>query len=341
MIENHTITPNELKDVLKVSVQERFPLMIWGPPGVGKSQVTREVAEEIGYDFYDIRASLIDPVDLRGLPHIENGITKWAPPAFLPPSNGDGKYLVMLDEITVAAPAIQASLYQLVQDRRIGEYTLPVGAAVVAAGNRPEDLGVSNRMPAPLASRMLHETVMPQPRQFQEYILLRDLDHRVALFVQFKPDLLHNFNAEAYRKGQIAFGCPRMWEWVARIMQSEVNGQKVWKDKELLSKLVIGAVGEAAGTEFLAFMEIWKELPRIPTILAAPSVVDIPTNISAQIALCGAIVNAADKSNIDNLLIYGKRLKPELHQFLMTLIHIKKPRLQNSAAYTAFISNLH
>lgn len=342
IMENRTITPDELRGVLRVAINERFPLMVWGPPGVGKSQVTAEVAEELGYEFHDIRASLIDPVDLRGLPHLDKdaGVTRWAAPSFLPPTNGKGKYMVMLDEITVASPSIQASLYQLVQDRGIGEYRLPDGAVVIAAGNRAEDLGVSNRMPAPLANRMIHVTVEVSPPQFVNYILKRDLNYIVAMYIKFRPETLHGFDAQTFRNRTVAFASPRMWERVARLMDAEVDGVKVRDDKELLATLVFGAVGEGAGSEFIAFLNIFRELPPIPNVIASPNSVFVPEDPSAQIALCGALIKEANEDNLDNILKFAKRLPVEMHQFVLTLIGSMKPKLQQTGIYVSWAAEL-
>ena len=328
------ITPDQLKEVILLAIQEQSPLMIWGPVGVGKSQIAMEAAADLGHKFHDIRALLLDPVDLRGLPYMTNGVTRWAPPTFLPPENSKGNFLVLLDEVTAAPPSIQASLYQLVQDRKVGEYTLPPGSAVIAASNRAEDLGVSNRMPAPLANKMVHVTVRPEANQWLKWALTKKLAFEVAMFIQFRPSLLHHFDAEAYRSGEVAFPSPRTWERVAHFMEATMGGTPVRANKKLFQTLVFGAVGAGAGSEFLTFLEIFQSLPPLPAILASPSTAPIPEEPSAQIAVCGALVRLATKDNLWDVFTYVNRLRGELRQFCLTVIQSSKPELQYTEAYT-------
>ena len=147
--------PSRLHNVLTSLMQQRWPAFIWGPPGIGKSSIVRDIAEKASLPVIDLRASLLDPTDLRGIPSISNGLATWCPPAFLPrPNQAPG--LLFLDEINAAPPLVQASLYQLVLDRRIGEYELPPGWWIVAAGNRQQDRAVTFRMSSALVNRFIH-----------------------------------------------------------------------------------------------------------------------------------------------------------------------------------------
>jgi MoxR-like ATPase len=114
--------PSKLYEALHALIGERVPLHIWGACGVGKSQIVAQVADDLDYDFLDVRAVQLDPVDLRGLPRIAEGQTEWVPPKFLPTS---GKGILFLDELTSAPQMTQAGCYQLVLDRKLGEYHLP------------------------------------------------------------------------------------------------------------------------------------------------------------------------------------------------------------------------
>src|SRR5471030_946812 len=137
--------PSKLYEALHALIGERVPLHIWGACGVGKSQIVSQVAGDLGYDFLDVRAVQLDPVDLRGLPWIAPGQkTEWAPPKFLPT---EGRGILFLDELTAAPQMTQAGCYQLVLDRKLGEYHLPDGWVVIAAGNPASERGVHFTMP--------------------------------------------------------------------------------------------------------------------------------------------------------------------------------------------------
>ena len=145
---DYTVTPAALGSILKAMIAIKRPVMVWGQPGVGKSMCAQEVAQNIGASFIDVRALLMDTVDFRGIPHLtEDGQTRWAPPDFLPKPTSKGTHLICLEELPAAMPTVQAALYQLMLDRAIGEYRLPPGAALMAAGNREGDRAVSHRMP--------------------------------------------------------------------------------------------------------------------------------------------------------------------------------------------------
>ena len=182
---DYTLRPSELADTLTLLVEARQPCIVWGPPGCAKSDIARQVAAALGRLYIDVRALLLDPVDLRGIPWRsmnvlermlaeivvqecrDEGIatdvpavvqryeaiaelldqrTRWAPPSFLPPSHSDEQFLINLEELPSAVPMVQAALYQLVLDRRVGEYALPEGAALIACGNRETDRGVRGEL---------------------------------------------------------------------------------------------------------------------------------------------------------------------------------------------------
>ena len=131
---DYSLRPSALADALARLVEARQPVIVWGPPGCAKSQIAQQVAAASHRTYLDVRALLLDPVDLRGIPWRDaDGRTRWAPPAFLPPGDAAGRWLVNLEELPSAVPMVQAALYQLVLDRRCGEYVLPEGAAHVHA----------------------------------------------------------------------------------------------------------------------------------------------------------------------------------------------------------------
>lgn len=135
--------PSKLYEALRALIDERVPLHIWGPCGVGKSQIVFQVADDTEREFRDVRAGQLDPVDMRGLPRITSDQTEWVPPKFLPTS---GNGILFLDELTSAPQMTQAACYQLVLDRRLGEYMLPDGWVVIAAGNPASERGVHSSM---------------------------------------------------------------------------------------------------------------------------------------------------------------------------------------------------
>ena len=136
------------------------PVMLWGPPGVGKSQIIAQIARDHGVPLIDVRLSQMEPTDLRGIPFRNGDRVEWSVPALLPDTTRHGPSgILFLDEITSAPPTVTAAAYQLILDRRLGEYRAPEGWVIFAAGNRYGDRGVTYVMPTPLANRFAHYAV--------------------------------------------------------------------------------------------------------------------------------------------------------------------------------------
>ena len=178
-------------NALRTLIAVRQPVFVWGSPGIGKSAVVRQLAWALKLPLQDVRALLLDPVDLRGLPFLgSDGRSKWATPDFLP---AEGSGVLFLDELNAAPAMVQASCYQLVLDRKLGEYTLPDGWGIVAAGNRDSDRGATTRMPTPLRNRFVHLEFEVDTEEWSQWAIQAGLRPEVIAFLRFRPELLNAF----------------------------------------------------------------------------------------------------------------------------------------------------
>ena len=323
---DYTLRPSELAATLALLVEARQPCIVWGPPGAAKSAIARQVAAEAERDYVDIRALLLDPVDLRGIPWRDgSGRTRWAPPAFLPPTDDPGRWLINLEELPSAVPLVQAALYQLVLDRRVGEYELPEGASLIACGNREGDRGVVHRMPTPLASRFVHLEIAVDADDWLAWGAANGIAPEVLFYIRMRPDLLHGFDPQAKEK---AFCCPRTWAMVSGIVN-----RRAGLDAGVERALFRGTVGEAAAVEFSAFLKVWRELPHPKAVLDDPAGAPVPENASALIALCGALYRMADDITLDAIVTYAGRLRREVGEFLVGSCVRRDPDLQRTPAF--------
>lgn len=332
---DYSLPPDELAIALKQLVAAQQPTMVWGAPGVGKSAIASQVAAELGLTYIDVRALLIDPVDLRGIPwRDERNMTRWAPPTFLPPMDSTDGFLINLEELPSAVPMVQAALYQLVHDRAIGEYTLPPGAALIACGNRESDRGVVHRMPTPLASRFIHLEAKVDIDAWIDWALDADMPMEVVFFLKFRPKLLQQFDPRSAEK---AFPCPRTWEFVGKMVKAGNQGANA-VDLSVLR----GAVGEGAAVEFAAFLSIFKTLPNPDAVFHDPLGVTIPEDSSAMVALCGALCERAEEHKMDALVSFAMRkdVKPELGEFLIGSSVKVNEDCQRTKAYMRWASYL-
>lgn len=261
------------------------PIMLWGAGGVGKSSVVKQVCQERGWGFIDVRLLLLNPVDLRGLPVPNREIRRaeWYIPAFLPDVLRDGpEGIILYDEITSAPPAVQAACYQILLDRRLGEYVLPPGWRQVAAGNRAQDRGVTNRMPAPLANRLIHIEVEPVFDDWKTWALASgEIDYRVVAFLNFRPELLYKFPDSAAEIR--AYPTPRSWHFVSRVLPAFGSADDAYQ-------AIAGCVGEGAATEFTAFCRLMDQLPDVQAILNGAQVA-VPDRLDLLYALVSALVS--------------------------------------------------
>jgi hypothetical protein len=260
------MTPEELKEYLGQLAQRRLTLstMIWGPPGVGKSSIVAQIAQECSIGFVDVRLSQLAPTDLRGLPVAEDGVSRWYPPEFLP---GEGEGILFLDEINMAPPAMQGVSQQLILDRRVGSYRVPEGWLIWSAGNRKEDYAAVYNMPAPLGNRFIHLEVTPDFDSFKAYALSHGIHEQLMAFLSYRPALLFQFDPQ-----QSAWPSPRSW-----MMASELHGAGLD---------IAPSVGLGPATEFLSFVELYQQIPDLKAILSGVGKPDFPEEPSS----CYAVV---------------------------------------------------
>jgi hypothetical protein len=272
------------REFLGTRTGHHTPVMIWGPPGVGKSQMVGQVAAQHGVPVIDIRLSQMEPSDLRGIPFRVGGCVEWAVPAMLPDTERHGpEGILFLDEITSAAPSVSAAAYQLILDRRLGDYRVPEHWAIFAAGNRQGDRGVTYTMPAPLANRFSHFELEVNLDDWVAWAYGNGIDERVIGFLRFRPDLLFDFDPA---HNPVAFPSPRSWEFAHRALQ------KFTGHPQLLLGALQACVGPAAGIELHAFIASLEQMPDLDAIVRGEEV-SAPREIDLQYAVASALVGRA------------------------------------------------
>ncbi len=293
----HLITILE-REFTSVREGHHTPVMLWGAPGVGKSQMVAQVGARHGVPVVDIRLSQMEPSDLRGIPYRVDERVEWAPPSMLPDAQRDAPQgILFLDEINAAPPSVSAAAYQLILDRRLGDYRVPEGWAIFAAGNRQGDRGVTYTMPAPLANRFSHFEVETNLDDWVSWAYQSRIDERLIAFLRFRPELLFDFDPA---HNPIAFPSPRSWEFAHRALQ------KFGDETSLLLDTLKACVGPAAGIELHAFIANLERLPDLDAIVRGDEVA-APAEIDLQYAVASALVGRAvrAKGSPDAKAVYG------------------------------------
>lgn len=303
-------------------------VFIWGPVGVGKSQIVRQISESLEIGLQDMRLSQMDPPDLRGIPYREGTQTKYAAPAELP---ADGEGILFLDEANAASRATFAAALQLVLDRQLGEYKVPDGWSIWSAGNRLSDKSVANAIPAALANRYIHVTVKPDKDTLVRYGLGEGWDPMLLQFFNFRPELIHQMPAGREIE---AFPSPRAWEMVHRSKALDAP-------HSLRRDLIRGAVGVGAMLELENFLELIPSLPSLDEIMLSPATARLPDTVSTKHALVGALSKVADHNCLAKILSYLERWKSREWEtaFMATIAAQKPDLLQTNAAIAWNINN--
>lgn len=279
--ETRSVTTQGARRAILKCFKVKRPVFLWGPPGIGKSEVVAGITEELGGHMIDLRLAQMDPTDLKGIPFFAKdlGVMDWAPPIDLPTKELADQYPVVvlfLDELNSAAPAVQAAAYQLVLNRRVGKYVLPDNVVVVAAGNRESDKGVTYRMPTPLANRFVHLEMKVDHTSWEQWATANKIHKDVVGYVGFSKQDLFDFDS---RSSSRAFATPRSWTFVSQFCE---DGDTT--DQEL-TDLIAGTVGEGIAIKFMAHRKVAGQMPKPADVLSG-KVKELQTKeVSAQYSL--------------------------------------------------------
>lgn len=296
--------PSQVTSALNIAIATHLPAMLWGPAGVGKSEIVAQVAARRKVELRDVRLANLDPTDIKGfpMPDAKKGVMTWLPADFMPKT---GKGILFFDELNLADKMTQASCYQLMLTREVGNYKLPAGWDIVAAGNTERDRANVTRMAGPLANRMIHldfEADLPEWAAYARSIGVAD---ELIAFLRFKKDLLHSFDANSKDP---AFPSPRSWVHLDRLLKESAAQQA---GNDVIDGLIDGTVGSGAGIELRAFFDHIKDLPTPAEVEASPTTVPVPTKISARHAIALQLALAATPANLPKFLKYMSRMQSQ------------------------------
>ena len=334
-----TVTATDLKQEIRDNMRIGLNTLIWGGPGIGKSEIPQQVANELNIPLLDFRANLFDPVDVRGIPYTRDDlsvasgamkITSWAPPDIFPSEETHGpRGLFMIDELPTAPPATQNAFLQLLLTRQVGNYKMPDGWSCLAAGNRLTDGASVYQMPSPVRNRLMHYELEPSLDAWCEWALKNEVNTTLVSFMRYRPNLLYSFKADEY-----AFPTPRSWSFVDKRLRLTKN-----IDDSRLFFGIAGAVGTGPAGEFLAFAKIADKLPEIDNLIANPSSYMPSEDPAVLYALTGAVASRAEASKLENIMKLGKKIPTEFQVVLVKSILAIDKALFNQPTIQSWISD--
>lgn len=298
MSDTRTVTAVQARKSLLKAFQVKRPLFLWGPPGIGKSELVENITRDLGGYMIDLRLGQMEPTDIRGIPFYnkDSGKMDWAPPVELPDDELASQYPVVvlfLDELNSAAPSVQSAAYQLILNRRIGKYRLPDNVVMVAAGNRESDKGVTYRMPTPLANRFIHQEMKVDFASWQEWAVINKIHKDVVGYLSFAKQDLYDFDAKSASR---AFATPRSWSFVSELLDDEC-------DNDTLTNLIAGTVGEGLAVKFMAHRKVASKMPNPADILKGKvkdlNVKEVSAMYSLVISMCYELKAAVENKTAD------------------------------------------
>jgi len=313
-----------VKDIMRANLVANLV----GSPGIGKSDIVKQVAEEFDLKVIDFRLAQADPTDLSGFPTLNEDRSRchYAPPITFPLAGDplpiktpavyetvpNGKlvavattesravyedlqvevepatyykgWLLFLDELTSAPQMVQAAAYKVILDRQVGEHDLHEKVRIVAAGNKATDKAIVQRMSTALQSRVVTLEIIIDMDEWLKWAEHAGIDKRIMAYIQFRPDMLHKFNASHQ---DLTFPCPRTWEFASRLMD-------IWGVVTLQNLVVLaGTISKGAASELISFCQVYSTLPTLERLVADPDNVVLDRNKpDVLFAICSLIGQA-------------------------------------------------
>ena len=309
---------HEAKTHVIECIKNKLVPFLHSSPGIGKSSIIKEIADEHNLEFIDIRLSQMESVDLLGYPKITGSKASYIPMDLFP-LEGDslpkGKkgYLCFFDEFSSASMPVQAASYRILLDREVGNHKLHPRTALVCAGNLATDNAIVNRISTALQSRVIHFLVKSNKDIWAKWASKNNIDFRIIAFIQFRPDLLNHFNPD---HNDFTFPCERTWDFASRF----IVGHEELTDSHLAR--LAGTISEGTAREFVGFTKIYKELPSFEDIISNPTEIKIPREPSHLFALSGSLANYTDLDNIESVMQFVNRIHTEFQVItLQSMIH--------------------
>ena len=327
--DNVAILPSAFKDLLRMQIKNHNPTMVKGPPGIGKTDMIKQVCKEMGISLIMFHPVVSDPTDFKGFPFIgPDGIARFVPFAELKMLVDAKKPTVaFLDDLGQAPPSVQAACMQLILGGQINGIKIPDLVTFLAATNRKQDNANVTGILEPVKSRFT--TIVELKTSMKDWVQWANqagLPHEMIAFIRLKPKMLSDFKATANMTNSPS---PRTIHNAAKLFSAGVCNNPALEFPALA-----GAAGAGFAAEFIGFRKIYKDLPDPDHIIMSPNVAKVPTEPSALYAVCGAVAARANPSNMANVVTYANRIPSD---FSMVMIIDTLDRAPDCAQTPAFI----
>lgn len=329
------VTPSKAIELVSLALRAKLVPMLHGSPGIGKSDIAKNVAKKFNLKLIDIRLAQCDPTDLNGFPKLDGKKAGYVPMSTFPIEGdsipeGYAGWLILFDELTSAPRSVQAASYKILLDRMVGDHSIHKNVAMMAAGNLESDGAIVEPMSTALQSRLIHLEVETNAKDWGTWAQTNGIDHRITSYIEFRPDHVYTFNPDHSDK---TYASPRTWEFTHKLLQvTSINRETL--------PLLIGTLGEGVAREFYGFLQIHENLPKIEEIIKAPDSIAVPTEPSTQFALCGAIAANVTPANCEALLDFVNRLPAEFQIVCVRGMLKRNPTVIKAPSFAPWVTKV-
>lgn len=331
--------PRDVRKSVIECMQVNLVPFITSSPGLGKSSIVAQIADDFSLEIIDLRLSQCAPEDLMGLP-MRIGEGKDMRASFVPfkmfPTEGDplpeGKkgWILLLDEFNSSAKSVQAAAYKLVLDRMVGQANLHENVFVVCAGNLASDRAIVNSLSTAMQSRLIHIEMLAHHEDFMDHATKAEFDHRILGFLEFQPSKLHDFKPDHNDR---TFACPRTWEFASRL----IKGKAI---EAINLPLLAGTLSDGVAVEFHTFLKEYEKIPSFSAICKDPEGLEVPYESSTRYAITTMLMDRFTNESFEDVVKYMKRMSPEFQVIYFRGIRKRQPHMAKDPAYAKSILHL-
>jgi hypothetical protein len=320
-----TGTITELKPLIMECIRQDDPVFLWGDTGLGKTDLMKQIAAEMGRKLITTMIAVMQPTDLMGLPvpDVKKEVAKWLRPDIMPRLDRDGEGGIwFLDEPNAAANATLTAFFQIVLDAKINGHELPKGWARVAAGNFAKQSNVAHALPKPLRNRFMHFELLPDVKAWAKHAAEIGIDPILIALLMLRPALLSlppGSECEHVRceQHENAFSTPRSIVRAAKYLTHPA---------EQRAKFVAASCGKGFASELEGLFRMMGQTPPIGDIISKPDSATLPSDPSAKYAVAAQLCSLVDEDNVAAVMTYAARLGRDFEMMLGITINASKAK---------------
>lgn len=323
--------PSMFKEHVKLCLRVNKPVLVKGRPGVGKTEIIGQIADEEKLELIVERLNGKDPTDM-GLPFVytdDMGIKRhdWTLPSYIatvdtPLPEGKKGWLVFLDEFSQALPAMQNRIGEWINERQNNRTKIHPAVKFVLASNFAQDKAATYPEPKQVLNRCSVVVLAPDLDDTLDFISTHNIRPEIGAFAKWHRDCLDSYDPDAM------INCtPRSLCSLSPLMDQN-------PPYEVELSLYSSCIGKGMAAEFTGFLRTYRDLPRLEDIIARPEKIEMPDEDRTDIliAMAAMIGRAMNAKNAAPLIKFLRRLPAEFSVFAIRDAIKRDPSLKEKAA---------